>query len=196
MSSTRAEKTRLKIIDAANRLLLDRGYHGVGLEAVAEAAGVSRQTVYDRFGSKAGLLKAMTARAEELAGLPDKLPAVFAQPNGLAMLRAFLDTVVAVEPSVYPYSRLVYAARIEDPTAAEMWQNRLGSRRAGLGAIFEKLAEEGRLRRGINSAEAADVAWAIASPHHYEYLVIERGWSLKRYRAHLEETITRRLLDV
>ena len=196
MSSARAERTRIKIIDAANRLLLVRGYHGVGLEAVAEAAGVSRQTVYDRFGSKAGLLKEMTARAEERAGLPRRLPAVFRQPDGRAMLKAFLDTVVAVEPKVYPYSRLVYAAAVDDPVAAESWRNRLNSRRAGLGAIFQKLAAEGSLKPGTVPEEAADVAWAIASPHHYEYLVVERGWSVRRYRRHLEETIAARLLDV
>src|SRR5439155_14829250 len=110
MSSARKGRTRLRILDAANRLLLDRGYHGVGLEPVAEAAGVSRQTVYDQFGSKSGLLGAMIARSEEQAGLPARLEAVRAQTDGLSMLTAMLDTVVAVEPQVYPYSRLVYAA--------------------------------------------------------------------------------------
>jgi len=194
MSSSRGERTRLKIIDAANRLMLERGYHGVGLEAVAEAAGVSRQTVYDRFGSKGGLLKEMTARSEAQAGLPDRLPKVFAQPDGDSVLRAFLDTVAQVEPLVYPYSRLVYAARMEDPVAAEIWNWRMSSRRAGLGQVFSRLAAEGRLRPGVTADEAADVAWALTSPHQYEYLVIERGWSVRRYRKHLEATIAGRLL--
>ena len=194
MSSSRAERTKLRIIDAANQLLLEAGYHSVGLEAVAAAAGVSRQTVYDRFGSKAGLLRAMISRSEELAGLPERLRNVSAQTDGLSMLRAMLDTAAAVDPKVYAQSRLVYAARLDDPVAADMWNWRLGSRRAGMGAIFKKLAAEGRLRPGIAEEAAADVAWAIASPHQYEYLVVERGWSLKRYRAHLEETITARLI--
>ncbi len=194
MSSSRAERTKVRIIDAANKLLLESGYHSVGLEAVAAAAGVSRQTVYDRFGSKAGLLRAMISRSEELAGLPERLRNVSAQTDGLAMLRAMLDTAAAVDPKVYAQSRLVYAARLDDPVAAEMWSWRLDSRRAGMGAIFRKLAGEGRLRPGIAEEVAADVAWAIASPHQYEYLVVERGWSLKRYRAHLEETISARLL--
>lgn len=194
MSSSRAEKTKLRIIDAANQLLLKSGYHSVGLETVAAAAGVSRQTVYDRFGSKAGLLRAMIARREEQAGLPERLRAVVAETDGLAMLRAMLDTVAAVDPQVYAHSRVVYAARLDDPLAAEMWNWRLRSRRTGMGAVFKKLAAEGRLRPGITEEVAADVAWAIASPHQYEYLVVERGWSLKRYRAHLGETIAARLL--
>jgi hypothetical protein len=47
--------------------------------------------------------------------------------------------------------------------------------------------------RGVE--EAAEVAWAVASPHQYEYLVVERGWSSEKYRAHLEATITSRLLS-
>jgi AcrR family transcriptional regulator len=194
VSSSRSERTKLRIVDAANRLLLEAGYQSVGLEEVAAAAGVSRQTVYDRFGSKAGLLRAMISRGEDQAGLPERLRLVFAQPDGLAMLRAMLDTVAAVDPKVYAQSRLVYAARLDDPLAAELWNWRLGSRRAGMGAVFKRLAAEDRLRPGITEEVGADVAWAIASPHQYEYLVVERGWSLKRYRAHLEETIASRLL--
>lgn len=184
----------MRILDAANRLLLDRGYHGVGLETVAQEAGVTRQTVYDQFGSKSGLLGAMIARQEELAGLPNVLQTVRAQVDGMGMLRAMLDAVVTVEPLVYPYSRLVYAARLDDPVAAQMWNARLTSRRAGMDVVFARLASDGRLRPGISVEEAAEVAWAIASPHQYEYLVIERGWTAERYRAHLELTITGRLI--
>lgn len=194
LSSSRREATRHRILDAANRLLVERGYHGVGLETVATAAGVRRQTVYDHFGSKAGLLGAMISRNEEVAGLQRHLQAVVAQVDGMGMLRAMLDAVVAVEPLVYPQSRVVYAARLEDPLAAEMWHARMASRKAGMGLVFGRLASDGRLRAGVKVEEAAEVAWAIASPHQYEYLVIDCGWSLERYRAHLEETITARLL--
>jgi hypothetical protein len=105
-----------------------------------------------------------------------------------------LDTVAAVEPHVYPFSRLVYAARLEDPVAAELWQWRMSSRRAGMQAVMARLASEGRLRAGISIDEAADVGWALTSPHQYELLVIDQGWELERYRAHLERTIASRLL--
>jgi AcrR family transcriptional regulator len=175
-------------------VLLEHGYHGVGLEAVAQAAGVSRQTVYDQFGSKIGLLTAMIARSEEVAGLPARLAVVRQSRAGDEMLRAWLDTVAAVEPQVYPYSRLLYAARLDDPAAAELWRWRLSSRRAGLRVVMERLAAERRLRPGMRSDEAADLAWALTSPHQYEYLVVESGWSIERYRAHLEDAISKLLL--
>ena len=56
--------------------------------------------------------------------------------------------------------------------------------------ISERLATEGRLRPGMRSDEAKNVAWALTSPHQYEYLVIERGRKVERYRAHVEAAIT------
>jgi len=194
MSSSRRERTRARILEAGNELLLEGGYHGVGLETVARAAGVTRQTVYDQFGSKSGLLGAMIARSEELAGLPRHLQTVMGRIDGLSMLRAMLDAIAAIEPLVYPYSRLVYAARLDDPVAADMWNARMTSRRAGMGIVFARLASDGRLRPGIGPEEAAEIAWALTSPPQYEFLVIERGWSIERYRAHLEATIVARLL--
>jgi AcrR family transcriptional regulator len=184
----------VRILDAANQLLLARGYHGVGLEAVAQAAGVTRQTVYDQFGSKSGLLGAMIARQEEKAGLHELLPSVVSQVDGMAMLRTMLDVVATVEPLVYPYSRLVYAARLDDPVAAQLWEARMASRRGGMAIVFARLASDGRLLEGVGAEEAGEIAWALASPHHYEYLVVDRGWSIERYREHLERTIVSRLL--
>ena len=52
-----ARRTRRLITDAARRLFLERGYAETSMVAVARAAGVSGQTVYNVFGGKAGLLK-------------------------------------------------------------------------------------------------------------------------------------------
>ncbi|MCD9625213.1 TetR/AcrR family transcriptional regulator [Rhabdothermincola salaria] len=48
----KVDRTRLAILDAAYRLWLAEPYDEVGLEHIAEAAGVSRQTVHRQFGSK------------------------------------------------------------------------------------------------------------------------------------------------
>ena len=50
------------ILDAAQRLFLDDGYDGVSLEQVGRAAGVTRQTVYNRFGSKDAVFRAVIER--------------------------------------------------------------------------------------------------------------------------------------
>lgn len=53
-----------RILDAASDLYYDRGINSVGMDLVAEQAGTTKKTIYDRFGSKDGLVVAyLEARA-------------------------------------------------------------------------------------------------------------------------------------
>ncbi|MER7544385.1 TetR family transcriptional regulator [Actinomadura sp.] len=56
---------RESLLDAAADLLVERGYRAVRMRDVAEAAGVSRQTVYNEFGDKWGLAQAVVVRDNE-----------------------------------------------------------------------------------------------------------------------------------
>lgn len=47
-----------RVLDAASRLFYERGIHAVGVDSIAEAAGVTKKTLYDRFGSKEALVVA------------------------------------------------------------------------------------------------------------------------------------------
>ncbi|PYF96259.1 transcriptional regulator, TetR family [Georgenia satyanarayanai] len=49
------------VLEAASRLFYERGIHAVGVDAVAAAAGVTKKTLYDRFGSKDRLVAAYLA---------------------------------------------------------------------------------------------------------------------------------------
>ena len=61
-----------RILDAASRLFYARGLHAVGVDTIAAEAGVTKKTLYDRFGSKEALevayLRARDARWEVLLG--------------------------------------------------------------------------------------------------------------------------------
>lgn len=57
-----ARQTKDNILSAAAALLAAEGTGGMTMGAVARQAGVSRVTVYDHFGSKAGLLEALAWR--------------------------------------------------------------------------------------------------------------------------------------
>lgn len=52
-------QTARKILDAATRLLAERGYEAVTLENVAAAAGVNKASIRYNFGNKAGLISAV-----------------------------------------------------------------------------------------------------------------------------------------
>src|ERR687888_489413 len=79
-----AAQTRQDILDAAQRLFLDRGY-----AAIAQAAGVVVETIYRAHGSKAELFKAVvraavaggTARAEVPVEQRPAIQAVIAETD-------------------------------------------------------------------------------------------------------------------
>ena len=69
-----------RVLSAASRLFYERGIHAVGVDTIAEEAGVTKKTLYDRFGSKETLvvsyLQHRDARwrshvANHLAGTPE-----------------------------------------------------------------------------------------------------------------------------
>ncbi|MBJ7457997.1 MAG: TetR/AcrR family transcriptional regulator [Thermoleophilaceae bacterium] len=54
-----AKRNRAKIIAAAELLFAERGAEAVSMDAVAEAAGVGKGTLYRRFGDRSGLARAI-----------------------------------------------------------------------------------------------------------------------------------------
>jgi AcrR family transcriptional regulator len=63
------------LLDAAAELITRHGYRGVRMQDIADAAGVSRQTVYNEFGDKLKLAHALMLRHHEhyLDGVDDAL---------------------------------------------------------------------------------------------------------------------------
>ena len=186
MATVRSEKTRARILDAAERLLLARGMNGAGMEAVADAAGVSRQAVYDKFGSKGGLLRAMVERTEEQAGIFAAVSAVAAESDGVRKLTTLCDLSRTSEPAVAPFVRVMYAARLDDETAASLFNDRMAARYMVMRHVVEHLASEGRLRDGLTVDKGTDILWSILNPLHYDNLVTSRGWTIDEYRFHIE----------
>ena len=60
---------RQRLIDAAADLFYRQGIGAVGVDLVSKAAGVSKRTLYQQFGSKEQLVaEALDARGEEVIG--------------------------------------------------------------------------------------------------------------------------------
>jgi AcrR family transcriptional regulator len=54
-----AARNRLLIVDAAERLIAERGVENVSMEAIAAEAGVGKGTLFRRFGDRGGLMHAL-----------------------------------------------------------------------------------------------------------------------------------------
>src|ERR1700694_4992500 len=58
-----AEETRQRITGAAQTLLVEKGFDGTTIDAIAREAGVAVQTVYAIFGSKRGIVAGLMDQA-------------------------------------------------------------------------------------------------------------------------------------
>jgi AcrR family transcriptional regulator len=85
-----AEETRDRIVSSARALLAGRSPQ-LSLDAVAKHADVSRQTVYNAYGGKAGLLEALCDHLASRGGL-QRLGEVFQLEDPAAMLGELVAT--------------------------------------------------------------------------------------------------------
>src|SRR5205085_9317108 len=63
VSKEQAAKNRERILDAASRLMRERGISGAGVDALTEAAGMTHGGLYSQFGSKERLVEEAVADA-------------------------------------------------------------------------------------------------------------------------------------
>ena len=193
MSSKRTQ-TRVRILATARRLLVERDFHGVGLEEIARAAGVSRQAIYLHFGSKADLLLALVAYVDEVADFADASRPFQDAKTSAQALDAAVVAVAAIDGRIHDIAAVLSAARRTDPAAEAAWQDRMTKRRSQARWLVEWLRREGLLADDWTIEDAADFVWTFLSVNTYVDLVIERGWSVERYVDRLRAVLRRSLL--
>jgi AcrR family transcriptional regulator len=84
------ELLRDSLLDAASRLLGERPWHEITMAEVAGAAGVSRQTLYNTFGSRGDFAQAYVLReVDRFLGTVEEVVAAHVDDPGTALSEAF-----------------------------------------------------------------------------------------------------------
>jgi AcrR family transcriptional regulator len=165
----------------------ERNGQGVRMRDVAGAAGVSRQAVYDHFGSRADLMVATVRYGDEVLGLDERLGRYRALGSGVERLGAFIEFWGNYVPEIHGIARALMAARETDEAVAAAWDDRMGVVYEACRDIVERLHRDGTLAPGWSLDEAADLLWTMLSIHNWESLVPERGWPVEQYVARMQE---------
>jgi AcrR family transcriptional regulator len=195
----RSLRTRTRIVDAATRLFVERGYVATTIEDVADAAGVAVQTVYYLFGTKpsvlAGVLDASIAGDAEPVALLDRpsLRGILAAPDPSAAVELLVDESVGIVARTAPVYEVVRRAAADPDVGALLDANR-GARRADQRRLVEMLADGGHLRPGVDVDTAADVLYAVMNEEVYRLLVVDCGWDIDRFRTWLVTLLTDQLI--
>ncbi|MDT3444383.1 MULTISPECIES: TetR/AcrR family transcriptional regulator [unclassified Pseudofrankia] len=192
-----ARRNRRQIVTAAHDLLLAQGYRATTMTDIARAAGVSVETVYKAFGTKAALVKAVYDVAlvgdDEPVPLVDRpeLKALRADPDPASKLRRYAAIARSLGERIGPLTGVLLAGARSggDPDLEALAATTDLERLTGATVMVTHLAEIGGLRPGLDLGLARDTVWALISPDLYRLLVVERGWSHDDYERWLADTL-------
>jgi AcrR family transcriptional regulator len=163
LRTAQARATRRAILDAATRLFVGAGYGATSMDAIAEAAGVSRATVFTTFGTKPVLLKAAYDVAlvgdDEPVALPDRADsrAIRAEPDPARYLDRYAGLVTELGGRVAAVYEAVRGAATSDSEVRPVWEQILAERRIGAAHVVADTQAKGPLRPDIDIEAAADV---------------------------------------
>ena len=189
-----AQDTRLRITAAAAELLASVGYDAMTIDAIADRAEVSSQTVYAVFRSKAGILaelldksafdsdyQTLTREALEHDNPPERLR--FAARIARHIYEAQVKTI-----------DLVQGAGVLAPELANLIQEREQMRFKQQTHMIDFVVKSAALKPDLDRVRAHDILWTLTSRDIYRMLVVGRGWSPQAYEDWLGDVLVEQLL--
>jgi AcrR family transcriptional regulator len=202
-SALRAEQaldTRRRVREAADRLFLRDGYRTTSINDVAAEAGVSRQTVFSAFGSKARLLKEVVdvriVGDDAPLSVDDRRHAavMLSSEDPVLIIRTMANLSRSIAEGVLPMSRIVIEAAAVEPEIAAMVAAMDEGRWHGVANLPRRLAELGALTPRWTVEQATDAIWLINGASA-GIPAIDRGWTFDDYERWMFESMIGLLLD-
>src|SRR6267154_1081556 len=185
-----ARRTRRTIVAAAHDLFLAQGYAATTIDGIAEAAHVSRRTVFNSVGGKVALLKL----ALDWAIVGDDEPIALAESDPRKALMLWVQTVTDVAARTTPLGEVLIAAADIDPAAAQLLAEASRNRMLGATVFIRYLASLDGLAVGITEQRASELCWALTDGHLYLLLVAQRSWSTADFNRWLSDSLAAALL--
>jgi AcrR family transcriptional regulator len=170
------------VLDSAAKLFAFQGYAGTTMQAIAERARVSVETVYAQ-GSKSSLLLACVDRAfvgdDEPVPFLDRHPLAdaLASENQPMIATGFALALAGLAKRA---SRILLAfeqGAASDPTLAELWDTYETRRRQDFERVVTAARKVGPLPHRRSVGEAVDAMWSLASPQATASLLLRCQWS-------------------
>ena len=191
-----ARARRLAVVLAARELFEREGFRPTTVAAVAARAGVSPESIYKGFGTKAALAKAVfdLVVAGDDAPVPvaarPEMQAIHDEPDVRRKIAMFADGLAQRQARSAGVQILIRDGRHVDSSLAPVWAKLSQESLAGMTMLGRHLLGTGQLRDGISLDEVRDVLWNYLAIDTYERLVLTQRWPLNRYARWLAHAIT------
>lgn len=157
------EGKRAAVLAAAQRLFISHGFGGTSMDAIADAAGVSKLTAYKYFGSKQELFaQSVAAKCDSVFGRIDidHLANHGLRDCLLGFGRAFLSLIL--DPEAMAVHHLIVAERERTPELGRLFfENAVRPTSDKLATIIARHEEAGQIVTGDDPLAAAQDLLAL-----------------------------------
>lgn len=184
---------RRAIVEAASALFLERGYGDASMEAIAQAAQVSKLTLYSHFTDKAALFREVVReRVEHYAGEEMFARAMLGGPLRLrleTLAEGFLSLILSEEAT--GLERLLIARAASHSEAGALFFE-AGPQRilTEFARFFARLQEEGLVTREMSSEKLAEAFTSLLKGQaHMRVMIGLAGAARKEIRQHAADSV-------
>ena len=163
------------ILDAALQLLYEHGYNGMSMEAVAEAAGVGKTTVYRRYPSKDDLITAAIVSLKGGMKMPDS-------GDTRADLVELLRQVVRSKERIQSMRLMgtLWVAREQNPELLELFRDRvIKPRRQMMLEVLTRGQARGQVRGGIDPVLVTEMLVGAHFARQFNGIAFPRDWPVR-----------------
>jgi AcrR family transcriptional regulator len=195
----RARQTRQRVVAAALRLFLRRGYAATTIEAIAREAGVAPATIYQAFGTKQAIL----ARVLDVTVAGDAGPAALLDrdwvtqasrdPDPRRRLAIVVQHASQVAARTAPIKEVMRDAAATDQLVRQLLHEDNQRRYLTQRALIDIVTGATALRPGCDPERAAATFFALVNSHSYQLLAEHLGWDVAEWQRWLTGILGREL---
>ena len=189
--------TQRRVLAAAQRLFVEKGYRATTMADIATEAGVAMQSVYKAGKSKPDLLQrvveVVVAGDDEQVMMTDRpsFAAIAEEPDATRQVEMIAALIASTQERSAPVQAALREAAAVDDDVARNLDAELRRRHETIGTVVGMIAED-RLRH--TREESVDTVWAIGSSEVFLLLRMRRGWDADHYSRWLSRTLADQLL--
>jgi AcrR family transcriptional regulator len=159
------DQNRLRILASARAQLESQGFLSFTLDSLARESGITRQTIHNLFGTKAGVLEALFDQIALDSGM-ERMPSVMTQRDPGAMLNGFVEVFTGFWSRNRILLRRIHGIAAIDPEFGAAVEARNQRRRGAAARVIEVLGKSGD--RGASEMRSA--LYALTSFEFYDAL--------------------------
>lgn len=173
-STARSAAKREAILGAATDLFIERGYDGVSIDAVVQQVGGSKASIYNYFGNKEGLFKAIIENnCQKLLESLQSAEVINLTPRAALTVLGHQFLCVILAPKAIALHRLVVAQSSQFPELGKLYFE-AGPARAcqALEKYIKQQQRLGKLRK-CNAYRAAEQFYSMLDCTHHMQILLD-----------------------